>query len=129
MKFGVYNAILKDDMGEYLQRHNDDFTERAGSPGQLRQAGVSGFVIVLAVLAVSLLVAGVIRQSPLAIVGSLVLAASALLWCLSDRVPEHPESRATRLFRDMPGVKLAALSIVCYLVGVFTWLVGIIKGW
>ena len=92
MKFGVYNAILKDDMGEYLQRHNDGFTERAGSPGQLRQAGVSGFVIVLAVLAVSLLVAGVIRQSPLAIVGSLVLAASALLWCLSDRVPEHPES-------------------------------------
>src|SRR5688572_29776119 len=116
-------------MGEYLRETQRRLIERAGNPGRLRQAGVSGLVIVLAVLAVSFLVAGVIRLSPLAIVGSLVLIASALLWCLSDRVPEHPESRATRLFRDMPEVKLAALSIVCFLVGVFTWLVGMIKGW
>jgi hypothetical protein len=116
-------------MGEYLREAQRRLTERADSPGRLRQAGVSGLVIVLAVLAVSFLVAGVIRQSPLGIVGSLVLAASALLWCLSDRVPEHPESRATRLFRDMPEVKLAALSIVCFLVGGFTWPVGMIKGW
>lgn len=116
-------------MGEYLREAQRRLTERVDSPGRLRQAGVSGLVIVLAVLAVSFLVAGVIRQSPLGIVGSLVLTASALLWCLGDRVPEHPESRACWLFRDMPEVKLAGLSIVCFLVGVSTWLVGMIKGW
>jgi hypothetical protein len=29
----------------------------------------------------------------------------------------------------MPEVKLVALSIVCFPVGVFTWAVGMIKGW
>jgi hypothetical protein len=64
--------------------HPDDRRSTAAhsdpaSPGRFREVGVSALVIVLAVLGVSFLVAGVIRQSPLGIVGSFVLAASALL--------------------------------------------------
>lgn len=116
-------------MGEYLREMRRRRSEQTRQPGPLRRAGVSGLVVVLAVSGLAFLVAALVRLSPLAVAGALVAVGSALLWWLSDRVGERPDGSAGRFFRDMAEVKFAACSITSFLIAVFLWLLGMIKGW
>jgi hypothetical protein len=86
-------------------------------------------VVVLSLLGLVLLVAAIVRTSPLAVGGALLTLASAALWLLSERVREQPDAAVARFFRDLAEVKFAACAIVAFLVALLLWAVGMIKGW
>jgi hypothetical protein len=86
-------------------------------------------VAVLGVLGLVLLIAAIVRLSPLAVGGALLLLGSAALWLLSERVREHPHAAAAGVFRDLAEVKFAASAIVTFLIALLLWALGMIKGW
>jgi len=86
-------------------------------------------VVVLSVLGLVLLVAAIVRLSPLAAGGALLTLASAALWLLSERVREKPDAAVGRFFRDLAEVKFAACAIVAFLAGLLLCALGLIKGW
>jgi hypothetical protein len=116
-------------MGEYLREYQRRRRDQASKPGRLRRSGVTGMVVVLAVLGLALLIAALVRLSPLAVVGALLVLGSATLWLLSEQVREHHDVAAARVFRDLAEVKFAASAIVTFLIALLLWALGMVKGW
>lgn len=115
-------------MGEYLRETLRKRGEQAGPPGRLARAGVSGLVVVLLLLGLALLVVALVRLSPLAIAGALVVIGSGCLWWWSNRVSEPAAGTRSR-YGEMAEARLAFASLTGLLVGLCGWAIAMVKGW